>query len=72
MIARRILKWIAFWLFVIFSWAAAGFYFLISGGSSCEPRDTCTQDTAVSILTVLLLPGQVLVFVLLRHRTGGD
>lgn len=68
----RGLIWIAFWTFVIISWAAAGFYFFIAGWNSCESTGSCSTDMAVGLLTLLLMPAQVLLAVWLKHRQNEE
>jgi hypothetical protein len=60
--------WIAFWAFVIASWAAAGFYWFIAGWSSCQSTGSCANDQMVGALTLLLMPAQVLIAVWLKQR----
>ena len=66
--ARCGLIWIAFWAFVMVSWAAAGFYWFITGWTSCHSTGSCATDGVVGVLTLLLMPIQVLLAVWLRQR----
>ena len=62
----------AFWAFVLVSWAAAGFYWFIAGWSSCEATSSCETDQVVAMLTLLLMPAQVLLAVWLKQRPNHE
>lgn len=66
--ALRVIAWAGFCLFVAVSWAALGVYALGAGQGPCEESGTCSADYAVAIVTLLLMPAQVLMFVWLRQR----
>jgi uncharacterized membrane protein (DUF485 family) len=66
MIGMRI--WTLFWLFVVVSWSAVGFYLFISGWTSCAVTGTCITDGFVVLLALLLMPAQVLLAVYLKQR----
>jgi hypothetical protein len=59
----RMRTWLPFWLFVVVSWAAVGFYLLISGWAPCTVTGTCVADAVVVVLALLLMPVQVLLAV---------
>jgi hypothetical protein len=71
MINQRMLVWIAFWAFVVVSWAIAGFYFFIAGWSSCEATSSCVVDRFAGIAALLLMPAQVLLAVYLKQHLKG-
>ena len=60
--------WLLFWLFVVVSWTAVGFYLFISGWAPCEVTGTCVADTGVVLIALLLMPAQVLLAVYLKQR----
>ena len=60
--------WLLFWLFVVVSWTAVGFYLFISGWASCRETGTCISDGFVVVLALLLMPAQVLLAVYLKQR----
>lgn len=60
--------WTLFWLFVIVSWAAVGFYLFISGWAPCALTGTCVVDGVVVLIALLLMPAQVLLAVYLKQR----
>ena len=60
--------WLLFWLFVVVSWLAVGFYVFLMGWASCHVTGTCAVDRAVTMLAVLLMPAQVLLAVYLKQR----
>jgi hypothetical protein len=64
----RGLIWIAFWAFVIVSWAAAGFYWFIAGWTSCQSIGSCATDGVIGVLTSFLMPIQVMLAVWLKQR----
>jgi hypothetical protein len=57
-----------FWLFVVVSWTAIGFYLFISGWAPCAVTGTCITDGIVVVLALLLMPAQVLLAVYLTQR----
>lgn len=62
-------RWMLFWLFVIVSWMAVGFYSFISGWARCTVTGTCVTDGIVVVLAMLLMPAQVALAVYLKqHR----
>ena len=61
-------SWLLFWLFVIVSWTAVGFYLFISGWAPCKVTGTCVVDGIVVVTALLLMPVQVLLAVHLKHR----
>ena len=65
--ARRGLIWTGFWVFVVVSWAAAGFFWFIAGWSPCQATGSCSADRIIGVLTVLLMPIQVLLAVWLKQ-----
>lgn len=60
--------WLFFWLFVVVSWAAVGFYLFTSGWAACGVTGTCIADGAVVVVALLLMPCQVLLAVYLKQR----
>lgn len=60
--------WLLFWLFVIISWTAVGFYLLVSGWAPCAKSGTCVVDGFVMVLALLIMPTQVLLAVYLKQR----
>ena len=68
MSGTRGLIWVAFWAFVIVSWAAVGFYWFIAGWSSCKGTGSCTTDGVIGVLTLILMPTQVMLAVWLKQR----
>ena len=65
---RRGLIWIAFWAFVTVSWAASGFYWFIAGWTSCQSTGSCSTEAVIGVVTLLLLPAQVLLAVWLKQH----
>lgn len=60
--------WLLFWLFVILSWTAVGFYLFISGWAPCAVTGTCVADGVVVVLALVLMPAQVLLALYLKQR----
>jgi hypothetical protein len=60
--------WLPFWLFVVVSWLAVGFYSFIAGSSDCHVSGTCAADRTVAGFAVLLIPAQALLAAYLKHR----
>lgn len=60
--------WLLFWLFVVVSWIAVGFYLFISGWAPCAVTGACVADRFVVLLALLLTPAQVLLAVYLKQR----
>jgi membrane protein YdbS with pleckstrin-like domain len=64
----RRLTLVVFWTFVIVTWAAALFYMAAVSSAPCETTGTCSVSQVVAVLTLLLMPAQVLLFVWLKQR----
>jgi hypothetical protein len=64
------LAWVTFWLFVVVSWPAVGFYMFIAGGASCKLTGHCLLDGIVLWFAIALLPLQALIAVYLKQRSS--
>jgi hypothetical protein len=64
----RGLTWVAFWAFVIVTWAAAMFYLAAASSGPCKSAGSCLTGQVVAWLTLLLMPIHVLLFVWLKQR----
>lgn len=64
----RLLKWITFGVFCLFSWVCAVFILFITGWASCSVTGSCVADRIAVIGIILMLPAQIAIAVYLRQR----
>jgi len=64
---KQMVIWLSFALFVAVSWLWLAWYFYLIGGQPCEISGDCLQQRIVSIVALLLIPFQVLIFVVNRN-----